>query len=198
MIAAVLIGLVALLILPTIHRIFRHRYVYSEMNMAAINSLLLDRLTVRESQLYQQADALDLKASILLVAIIFLATQTSAFLRAYSKGAIYWEQVIAGAVEILTSACLAFILLPRSGYVQEPAEDYPKWRDELIAAEISSDDSTIAERMVTEIVDDLSKHCEGIRKINDTKAKWLVIAHWGAFAALLTDVASVVTRLFSN
>ena len=102
--------------------------------MAAADKFILDRLTVREAQLYQQADAIDVKASILLVAVIFFAGQTIGFLHDAHSGFMHYEQITAAIVEFVAAGILARLLRIQKVYIQEAAEDYPAWRGEIVAS----------------------------------------------------------------
>jgi hypothetical protein len=156
--------------------------MYSETNMPVADKLLLDRLTLRETQLSQQADALDAKASMLLVAVTFLAGQTVYLLSNHLDGFVHWEQIVASLAEFIAGCILAWVLRIQ-WYMNETAEKYPKWRDDLLAeAEFGTDD--VEAHMVSEIIEGLTSRCSLAYGINHKKAKVLLYAHWVTLTGL--------------
>jgi hypothetical protein len=146
--------------------------------MAVADKLILDRLTIREAQLYQQADAIDVKASILLVAVIFLAGQTIGLLHDAHVGFTHYEQIVAGIFEVIATGVLAWLLRIQNGYIQEPAEDYPGWRDAIVTEGKSLPEDQLENRMISEIVPDLAKHCAAALQVNTRKIKLMRVAFW--------------------
>jgi hypothetical protein len=147
--------------------------------MPVADKLLLDRL-LGESQLSAHSDALDVKASVFLVAVTFLATQSAYLLSTHADGFIHWEQTLAAGIEIAAGFLLAWSLRIRA-YSNECAEDYPKWRDSLVTEE---DDSHVEDQMISEIVEGLVSRCTSAYDMNNRKEKILRRAYWVMFLGL--------------
>ena len=165
--------------------------MYIEAKMPIADKFLLDRLTLRETLLTQQADALDMKASVLLIAVIFLAGQTAEFLANHVQGFLHREQLVAGMAEVIAGALLAWLLRVQM-YSNEAAEDYPKWRDDIVK-EGETPASDIEAKMISEIVCDMATQCGDAYRINGGKVKVLKWATRTTFVAFALNLVALAT-----
>jgi len=154
------------------------------------DEILLDRLTNRETQLSQQADALDVKASILLVAVTFLAGQSTYFLTKHPTGFIHWSQLLAVVLQV-TSGCLLAWQLAIKQYSAEASEQYPGWRDQLIA-HYSNDSAAVEAEMLKGIITGCAERAAETRKLNDHKALIIGSAYWLSLGSFACNLAALL------
>lgn len=155
--------------------------------MPASDRFILNRLTIREEQLHQTDDALDVKASILLVAITFIAGQSALFLHGYSKTS--WqhrEQILAVAIAFLVGGVLAYVLRVGS-YPGEAAEGFSDWRTQIQEEVPTRTDGAIENEMISGLVPLLTDRVSKLYKDNQKKSNWLGIAHWSTIVALVLN-----------
>lgn len=83
--------------------------------------IIIERLQQKDALLFHLSDTLDVKASIWLVVITFLATQTAGFLSdALLPGALRYAQ-IGSALSLAAAGALALVVLwPRNYYHENP------------------------------------------------------------------------------
>lgn len=157
------------------------------------DDLLLERMYAREQRLSSQSDALDMKASYLLVVVAFLAQLSTLFLsRQNLSCTAKIDQVLSCALLIGGGAALLAELMVKP-FKDESAEEMEKWRDKQIArakAERVGDPS--AEYLCGWLIWGLINGCKGriaeSEKINDRKVRLLKIAYWVVAAAFALDV----------
>jgi hypothetical protein len=163
--------------------------------MAIGDEILIARLTNRETQLSQQADALDVKASILLVAITFLAGQSTYFLSKHPTGFIHWNQLLSVVVQIVAGCLLAWQLYIKT-YPAEASEKYPQWRDELIA-HFGGDQQAIESEMTKGIIEGCTNRAKEANRINEQKATVIQRAYWLSLSAFACNLAALVFLIVS-
>jgi hypothetical protein len=154
--------------------------------MLTSDEMLLDRLTIREAQLMQQADAIDVKASVMVVAVTFLAGQSTFLLSRQIGNALKWEQVVSILLQVLAGVLLGIILRVHT-YKGETTEEYPAWRTQLVEYH-SGDDARVAKDLWTGITEGIVERCKLAADINDSKAAKLGWAYGLIAAAFLLNI----------
>lgn len=158
--------------------------------MAIGDDILIARLTNRETQLMQQADALDVKASILLVAVTFLAGQSTYFLTKYPVGIIHWIQLVSVVIQIAAALLLAHLLRIRD-YSGEATEHYPAWRDSLRDYH-GGDSSKMEAALTTGIIDGCIERANVAKAINNRKASVINVTYWMTLASLACNLIVLI------
>jgi hypothetical protein len=143
--------------------------------MSKSEEILLDRLSLRETALMQQADAIDVKASVMVVAVTFLASQTTLLLSHSIGSLLKWEQVASIVLQVVAGILLILILKVHS-YSGETTEKYANWRNELIAYH-EGDNEKVEKELWTGITDGIVQRCELATGINNSKADKLSLAY---------------------
>jgi hypothetical protein len=164
--------------------------------MAIADEIILDRLTAREAQLHEQTNAIDVKASILLVAVTFLAGQTTYLLTKHLQGFWRWEQFFAALVLFVGSVTLALLLRIRN-YDGECAEDYPVWRDGLVKHYGVKAATDVPPQMLSEIVTGCKTRIDKAVKINEGKSLQTKWAYRLTLAAFALNLAVLLAPFFA-
>jgi hypothetical protein len=163
--------------------------------MAIGDELLLNRLTAREAQLHEQCNALDVKASIMLVAITFMAGQTTYLLTKHPSGLWRWEQFFCALILLVAAGILAYMLRIHT-YDGECAEDYLKWRDDAVAELGEAEEDEITSQMRAEIVQGCKNRIDKARKINNGKADQVKLVYILTLAAFACNLAVLLAPFF--
>lgn len=163
------------------------------MFMKPCDDLIIDRLDKREAELWQQSGALDLKASILLVAITFLAGQSSFLLSKQLHGANWWLQIGSLVLQFIAGIlCAAQLAIIR--YRAEFAEKFISWRDGLICEK--DDQSQAALQSLRDVL--ITSAEERIKlnmKRNDAKADIATWCYWLTMTAFACNVLVAIRYL---
>jgi hypothetical protein len=166
--------------------------------MASGDELLIERLTDRASQLSAQSDTLDVKASILLVVVTFLAGQSADLLSKHHNGWVHWEQIVCIVLQIGAGVLLA-LQLRITSYDVELSETYPKWRDELSTyyANDAKKDENVLRDLQKGIIQRSVVRLEKTRKSNEQKATLVNLTFWVTLVSLACNLAALAPLLFS-
>ncbi|MGA7693641.1 MAG: hypothetical protein WCA76_01365 [Candidatus Sulfotelmatobacter sp.] len=138
-------------------------------------ALIVERLNAKDELTYQRGDTLDVKASIVLVVVTFLAGQSAELL---AKGNLTYPgkvtQIIAAVSLALAGILVWGQLWPRE-YEVEAAEKLPKWRKEL--EEFYRDDPDASAKVLTlltkGIIDRTTERIYANAAINRTRSSLL-------------------------
>jgi hypothetical protein len=163
--------------------------------MAIGDDLLIERLTNRESQLSQQSDTLDVKASILLVVVTFLAGQSADLLSKHPHGWIHWEQMTSIVLQVIAGVLLALQLRIRT-YSAETSEKYPQWRDEL-SQHYRGSETSILDQMKRVIIEAYTTRLSEANRYNDRKASLVNKTFWITLLSLACNLAALAPLLVS-
>src|SRR5947209_1891883 len=116
---------------------------FGGITMAAVAEMLLDEINAKEDLSLRLGDALDVKASIGLALILFLATQTAYFI---DKGGLSLVAVIAqlfSIVCVVLGALFALLeLWPRMYVLPDPESEYVAQRIEQLTEHYSHYEET--------------------------------------------------------
>lgn len=162
--------------------------------MAIGDDILRERLNLREQILMQQADALDVKASILLVAVTFLAGHSMYLLSKQVCAFIRYDQFASVFFQMLSGVVLAWHLRIRS-YKGETAEELGEWRDKVVSHFGSQQSPEIEAALNKGIVDLSLERISLAVATNKSKAASVEIAYWITLAAFFLNLAAVIALL---
>jgi hypothetical protein len=162
--------------------------------MAIGDEIILDRLTAREAQLHEQCNALDVKASIILVAVTFLAGQTTYLLTKHMNGFWRWEQFFCAFLLLIAAVILAFMLRIQT-YDGECSEDYLTWRDDTVT-KLGENGDMVTSHLRAEIVQGCKERIEKAREINDSKVKQVKVVYVLTLAAFMCNLLALIAPLF--
>jgi len=170
------------------------------------DDLILERMYAREQVLLGQADALDMKASYLLVVLVFLAQLSATFLSrsdlsCFGK-AIQWLVCLL----LVVSGIFLLLELRVKSFSGEDALGLEGWRDGVVAeAEglkgypvFQNPDAFLRNRLVRGFIDGSKARIAKSEEINEKKVRFLNRAYWLAFAAFVADVLYLITTRLSS
>jgi hypothetical protein len=163
--------------------------------MTVADELILERLTAREAQLHDQANALDVKASILLVGVVFLAGQSTYLLTKYAAGFWRWEQFLSVFLQFAAAAIMARLLWIRV-YDGECAEDYLQWRDKNVRHFGEHGTAQVEPHMRTKIIQGCKDRIDKARDLNDGKVKLVKAVYVLTLLAFLCNLVALIAPLF--
>jgi hypothetical protein len=96
-----------------------------------LDPLILERLSAKDELTYQRGDTLDLKASIVLVVVTFLAGQSADLLAKGNLTPFGKVAQIVAAISVSLAGILVWGQLWPREYEVEAAEKFPQWKDDL-------------------------------------------------------------------
>lgn len=158
------------------------------------DEILRERLNLREQALMQQADSLDVKASILLVAVTFLAGHSMYLLSKPVTAFVRYDQWGSVLLQIVAGVMLALHLRIRT-YSGETSEQFRTWRDEVVKTLGTSKPTKVEETLNLGIIDRAIERINEAVKINSSKALWIDGAYWITLIALAANLASTIALL---
>lgn len=166
--------------------------------MALDAESLTKRLDMKDDQLFKLGDTMDVKASIALVIITFLATQTASFISDGGVLAWPWDrrlQLIA-AVFLAVAGALAFVELWPRDYEIEPAESWDAWIGQL--RRYYKDDPNAEQKVEAAVLEAqrlrTKERIASNSKTNEQKAELLAWSFRFTGAALALNLATLIVR----
>jgi hypothetical protein len=166
--------------------------------MASILELLRADIRSRDEAEFSLGDTLDVKASILLVVVIFLADVTGGLLASKSPHAhviLIWAQLLCAIFLLISGGLIVYAVWPRA-YLMEietRASNLLRYFEEDPSTET---DLSVGEQILRE---DISKAVDRVRHnhaINVRKSRILSWAFYAALPALALELASTVILLY--
>lgn len=170
--------------------------------MSADQAVVLDRLYAKDQLVFGLSDTLDTKASIALVVITFLATQTGWFIAETRVTGILLGLQVCSAWILAVAGALALLTLWPRVYQTEAAEEFDEWVEQLTVHFQSDPDA--AEKVAFEVaygeIGLLKNRIARNGALNEAKGWYLEGSFWTSSAAfainLLTVIALAIQRLF--
>lgn len=159
-----------------------------------VNERLLDELNAKDDLAIKLGDTLDVKASIGLVVITFLATQTAYFLDKHISGAAHNMQV--GSVVCL-SVALFFALVelwPRTYMLPLPESSAVSRAEELrkhYAQYADAPAAAISEHLTKDEIEWAKTRIIANQKKNHQKSRWLSISFYFTAGALILNILTL-------
>jgi hypothetical protein len=163
--------------------------------MAIGDQILLERLSLREQMVMQQADALDVKASILLVAVTFLATHSMWVLSKALLPLILYDQFLSVLLQIIAGVLLA-VHLRVSEYTGVTAEAFPGWRDDLVKFYGESREKDVEQELSSAIIKKSIECVSDAVSQNNRKAKAIQFTYWLTLGSFVFNLIGAASLLF--
>jgi hypothetical protein len=169
-------------------------------NLRIGDDLILERMCAAEQGLLTQADALDMKASYLLVALVFLAQLSTIFLlRANLPLAMKADRIIS-CVLLVVAGILLLFELGIKGFKTGDAARLESWRDDTVKTAEGLDGYKNAENpqeyLRARLVHGLIISSKGTLAHNDARIRAKVCnirwAYWMTFMAFGLDVIFLI------
>lgn len=162
--------------------------------MDGVNERLLDELNAKDDLAIRLGDTLDVKASIGLVVITFLATQTAYFLDKHVSGAAHNMQI--GSVVSL-SVALIFALLelwPRTYMLPLPESSGISRAEQLRKHYAQYEDapiSAVVEQLTKDEIAWAKTRITANQKKNHRKSAWLSVSFYFTVGALILNLLTL-------
>jgi hypothetical protein len=162
---------------------------------AELNALLKEHLQKQNDVEYVLGDTLDVKTSIALVVIIFLATQSGALLA--MKSPLHWHNTQIGAIVclIIAGVLAVYELFPRTYKVGFSPDELKAWVDDTHRAYALDDESNAYANTVESIeagsVLSLEKRFLHNRAINSHKSNVVTAIFAFTMASLLANLVTL-------
>ena len=168
--------------------------------MAAIAEIRLEEIKAKEDLSLRLGDALDVKASVGLVVLLFLATQSAYF---FDKGpSVYgwWMQVVSAGFTSVAILFAIFALWPRRYTLPEPESDIVTERIAQLRHFYASDPTECIEPNVTAaLIDDETKWAKeriaANQKKNWLKSDFLNWSFWLTIPAIALNLGTMLALI---
>jgi len=165
------------------------------------DDLILERMYAREQVLLSQADAMDMKASYVLVALVFLAQLSTTFLSRPNLQCLGKASQWVASLLLLVSAISLLLELKVATFKSEDASGLESWRDEVVrdSQELEAypkerdPEEYLRDRVIWGLIASSKARIVKGEEINDKKITRLTIAYWFASAAFLIDILFLAT-----
>jgi hypothetical protein len=131
-----------------------------------IDDLIIERLSLKESQLMQQADAIDVKASIMLGALVFLGGHSTYILSRPVPVWLLMLQVVSIGLQVAAAGYTAWILQVRD-YPCEDILALISWKQQLSGYH---DAPQVTENFKRALTTRASERIAAIKSMNESKA----------------------------
>lgn len=162
------------------------------------NKLNAEYTFKRDEHEFSLCDSLDVKASIILVILVFLAAQSDEFFRAGVAGCARVLQYISVGALILGGIGAVIELWPRDYGTEGSPQKYENWLTELDQHYAKSDnpDKLVLEQVVIGRAKRAKERAEVNIATNKRKTKFLYASFWFVVISLAANLATLVSRLF--
>lgn len=179
----------------------------STMNERLGDDLILERMYAREQVLLSQADALDMKASYLLIVLVFLAQLSTTFLTRPLLSCIGKSSQWLSCLLLLASGVFLLLEMRVKTFRGEHALELEPWRDRVIReAQVleeyqaaPSPEEFMRNRLVWGLIDSSKLRIARSEQNNTKKVDHLKLAYWFAAGAFLLDILFlIVSGLYSG
>lgn len=154
---------------------------------------VIKRLDLKDDQTFKAGDAIDVKASIGLVVITFLATQTGVFLTTAGPGQ---RLQLWAAVSLAVAGALALLELWPRDYLVETTEGLEGWLSELRDYYRNETDreARVAAAMTAGQIKRTRQRIENNGQINDRKSRYLIWSFRFTAVALTLNLITLILR----
>jgi hypothetical protein len=144
------------------------------------------------------ADTLDVKTSVILIVIVFLAEQSRHFLESNPSYYMHWIQFASVTALVLAGIFAVFELCPRDYWQADTPTRWDEWIAKLKAHYSESDnpDSLVLEQAMEGHTEMARKRTEKNILTNKRKAVYLQIAFWFTIASFTLNLLTLVMHLF--
>jgi hypothetical protein len=161
---------------------------------------ILERLQAKDSLLFALSDTLDVKSSIVLVVVTFLATQTADFLTnaQVAVGPLRYVQV-ASAFALALSGTLALASLWPRDHEVETAEQFDEWEQQLREhyKDAPDPEQAVAETFQRGRIQRLKERIAANDRVDRQKSRLVALAYTLAGVALLLNMGTLLALALS-
>ena len=163
------------------------------------NKAELEQLLTKDRLLFNLSDTLDMKASVSLIVVTFLAALTADFLAAHMLSDwIRRLQILAAIALAIGGICAMVVLWPRV-YAVEKAEEFGAFWEELVKHYKGADDADqqVKNAYLAGRIKGIKAQISANRQVDDRKSQFLSGAYKCAGVALLLNLITLVCVGFS-
>jgi hypothetical protein len=161
-----------------------------------LHHLLVEHLPAQDEFEFKLGDTLDIKMSIFLVAIVFLATQSGVFLAL--KMPLHWHitQICSLAALVVSLALALWELKPRTYDVRMGNEDLLEWVEKLRAfydhEGVPDPDARVIEQIQVRDIQRARERIAVNRRINEIKSRF---TEWCFYSTMVAAILNAVTLI---
>ena len=169
--------------------------------MNSVNEKLLAELTAKDDLAFKLGDTLDVKASIGLVVITFLGTQTAYFLDKHISGISHALQAASVVSLVIATIFSIMELWPQKYLMIEPEENSTSRIPELIAHYSKYDEEVelnVLGQLILEEIQWTNQRIAANKSKNGRKAAWLEWAFRTTAIAIGLNAATLVLVWFTH
>jgi hypothetical protein len=168
--------------------------------MSGYEQMVSERLKDQDEREFALGDTLDIKTSIALVIITFLATQSAEFLKTALPPCWHTIQSISVVCIVLAGVLALLELIPRGYRLRMKPHEFLEWikktRDFYLSEGATDPDSSTIQRINAVEVEKLTDRFTANSAINETKALLMAWAFYFTMAAVGLNLATLVKISF--
>jgi len=161
----------------------------------AIEELKMERVNEIVGREFALADTLDVKTSIVLAIVVFLATQSDSFFHAGLLPHIIMLQYVSIGAQVVAGLCAVFALRPRKYGAEREITGYDKWIDTIRDNHSEDAEGTALRVIIEKRANRAKQRAERYVARNEEKARLLGLAFYFTAGATILNLATLVSRL---
>jgi hypothetical protein len=163
-----------------------------------ISDLRQECIFKRDEIEFALADTLDVKTSVILIVIVFLAEQSRNFLESNLSCYAHWMQFTSVTALVLAGIFAVFELCPRDYWQADTPTQWDEWIAKLKVhyAESDNPDSLVLEQAIEGHTEMASERTEKNILTNKRKSVYLRIAFWFTVTSFALNLLTLVMHLF--
>jgi len=163
-----------------------------------INELRERYAVERDDREFSLGDTLDVKTSVILLVVVFLAEQSSHFFESPLTRSEWWMQFVSVASLIVAGIFAVLELCPRDYGTEGSPTRYDEWIEKLKTYYSESDnpDSLVFEQAIKGRAERARERAELNIVANKKKSMFLRVAFWFTVASFSINLATLAMRLF--
>jgi len=152
----------------------------------------------RDAREFSLGDTLDIKTSIILVVLVFLAGQTDTFFHDGLVGDARILQYVSVGAVICGGICAVFELIPRRYSVEATPTEYDTWIADLKKRheKDANPDAVVLERAILGRAKRAKERAETNIAVNERKSNLMTASFYFSAASLGANLITMVMRLF--
>jgi len=166
--------------------------------MSDTHSEILERLQAKDALLFGLSDTLDVKASLALVMITFLATQTGAWLSMDGLPIWFHSAQVLAAFVLAAAGIVALVSLWPRNHALEPAEAFEAWVQELRAfyRDAPHPEEAVAQEFRRGRILRLTERIEAHEQLDREKSRLVGLAYVLTGVAVILNLGTVMGLAF--
>lgn len=164
--------------------------------MSTYDQLIVEHLREQDEHEFALGDTLDLKTSIALVVITFLATQSAEFLKTALSPFWHGVQRVSVGCIVIAGLLALFELIPRGYRLRMTPDKFLEWiqqtREFYQSEGVPDPESSTAERISTVEIEKLTNRFAVNRAINETKSSLMEWSFYSTMAAVALNLLTLI------